>query len=351
MSNLAFYVERFATWAFGAGLIFALFMLLAVVAERSVVAWLRNRYRRIERRYASIVKRALGGDDVAVVELTKSPRHHQITIARILVQPLYENPEPARVARTREILVAMRISTLTDRLLKSRSWWQRALAVRAIGILQERTYTPAVVAALDDPAPEVRAVALDALSDLKDPATLPAVIVRLSDQTQHPGRRLAALASWGSECEPMLVDLASVDARNRINYARALAVCGTARSRPLLVEWTADADLEVRIAAFDALARIGLDGAAAALALRALESKDVRERAAAAQALHGWAEAGDSAAALAEHLSDAWPVAFRAAQSLKTMRGGGVAALQASASRPGLAGELARQTLWELAAR
>ena len=351
MSELTFYVERFATWAFAAGLILAVFMLLAVVAERSVVAWLRSRYRRIERRYAPVVSRALAGDDWAIAELTRSPKRHQITIARIFVLPLYDDPDPLRVGRTREILMAMSLPAIADRLLKSRSSWQRTLALRAIGILQARTFTPAVVAALDDPAPEVRAVALDALADLKDPATLPAVIVRLSDETQHRGRRLAALASWGSECEPMLLDLASIDARNRINYARALGVCGTARSRTLLSEWTADADAEVRIAAFDALAQIGLDDATASLALRALESSNVRERAGAAQALHGWTEGGDVAASLAQHLDDDWPVAFRAAQSLKTMSDAGAAALQASASRPGLAGELARQALWELGAR
>ena len=351
MLDLNFYVERFATWAFGAGVILALFLLLAVVAERSVVASLRNRHRRIERRYASIVRRALAGDDSAIAELTRSPKRHHIAIARILVLPLYDDPDPNRIARTREILRAMSLPEIGGRLLKSRSSWKRALALRVIGVLQERTFTPAVVAALDDPALEVRAVALDALADLKDPATLPAILVRLSDETQHRGRRLAALASWGSECEPMLLDLASIDSRNRFNYARALGVCGTARSRALLSQWTKDVDVEVRIAAFDALARIGLDTGAASLAVRGLESEDTRERAAAAHALHGWTETGDAAASLARHLDDDWGVAFRAAQSLKSMKESGAAALQAATSRPGLAGELARQALWELGAR
>jgi len=71
----------------------------------------------------------------------------------------------------------------------------------------------------------------------------------------------------------------------------------------------------------------------------------------AAFALHDWAGPGDIAVQLAQHLDDRWPVAVQAAHSLKTMRDGGMAALQAAASRPDLAGELARQALWEMTAR
>ena len=84
---------------------------------------------------------------------------------------------------------------------------------------------------------------------------------------------------------------------------------------------------------------------------RRREIQESEERAAAADALHGWTETGDAAALLARHLDDDWAVAFRAAQSLKTMKDAGVAALHASTSRPGLAGTLARQALWELGAR
>ena len=66
----------------------------------------------------------------------------------------------------------------------------------------------------------------------------------------------------------------------------------------------------------------------------------------AAFALQGWTGSGDAANRLARHLDDAWPVAVRAARSLRSMGPGGVVALQASASRADLAGVLARQMLW-----
>ena len=68
-----------------------------------------------------------------------------------------------------------------------------------------------MIAALDDPHPDVRAAALDALTYLHDPASLPAIVVRLHDASLHPARRLAALAAFGPECESFLLDLSEVD--------------------------------------------------------------------------------------------------------------------------------------------
>lgn len=70
----------------------------------------------------------------------------------------------------------------------------------------------------------------------------------------------------------------------------------------------------------------------------------------AAYALQGWTGDGNAAARLARHLEDAWPVAIRAARSLRTMGPGGLSELQAHATRPDLAGILARQMLWSGAA-
>ena len=141
-------------------------------------------------------------------------------------------------------------------------------------MLQLRDHTAAVVAALDDPHPDVRAAALDALTYLHDVASLPAVVVRLHDASLHPARRLAALAAFGPECEDFLLELSQVDAAHLVNYAQALAICGTRRSRPVLARWTHDARPEVRAAAFEALAHVGVDAEAASLAIEALESDD-----------------------------------------------------------------------------
>jgi hypothetical protein len=106
----------------------------------------------------------------------------------------------------------------------------------------------------------------------------------------------------------------------------------------------------VRAAAFESLARIGLDDRAAPMAIAALGSRDVHERAMAAAALYGWTGAGDGASRLAHHLDDAWPVAVRAAQALRSMGPAGRAALELYAGRGDQAGVLARQMLWEVGA-
>jgi HEAT repeat protein len=103
----------------------------------------------------------------------------------------------------------------------------------------------------------------------------------------------------------------------------------------------------VRAAAFEALAHVGLDDRAAALAIDALESPDQSVRAMAAHALRGWTGPGDAAAHLADHLADTWTVAVRAARSLQSMGPAGLARLQESAGRPDLAGVLAQQMIWE----
>ena len=144
--------------------------------------------------------------------------------------------------------------------------------------------------------------------------------------------------------------MSEVDPANRLNYIHALAICGTARSRPVLCRWTRDARLEVRATAFEALAYVGLDDEAARVAIEGLESDDPPVRAMAAYALRGWQGPGDAAARLAPHLDDTWAVAVRAARTLQSMGPAGVAELQARASRPDLGGLLARQMLWQAGA-
>ena len=352
MSDLLSDLNWFAAAVVRAGAILVLSMAAAVIVGRSLFAYRQIRRLHVERRYKPIALRALDGDDEAGRELVGSPSRHRIDIAYLLIGPIMAQRDSPRIARARETFHAMALMPVIDRLLSSRRWWRRALALRALGLLQIQTHTAAILAALDDGNDEVRAAALDAIADLRDPATVKALVVRLHDISLHPGRRAAAIAAFGSECEPFVLEVAEVDAANRLNYARALAVCGTERSRPTLCRWTEDPRADVRAAAFEALAHVGLDQVAASLAIEALESADVAVRAMAAYALHDWSGAGEETASrLAQHLDDSWPVAVRAARSLQTLRDVGLAALRASASRTDLAGVLARQTLWELEAR
>jgi len=337
-------VTRFAAW-FAATL--ALLSLTAVVIERASFAYEGTRRRRAERRYAALVQRALDGDDAARRALVASPGRHHVAIATLLITPLIDDRDPRRIARTRTLLRDMSLIPYAERLLRSHRWWRRALGLRALGLVQVKDHTAAMVGALDDADPDVRAAALDALADLQDPASLDAIVVRVNDMSLHRGRRLAALAAFGPQAESRVLELAVIDPSHRANYATALAMCGSQQSRSVLCEWADDPRVEVRAAAFGALARLGLDDRGAAVAIAALDSPEPDVRAMAACALRGWAGPGDAAPRLAHRLDDTYTVAIEAARSLEAMGPTGIAALRTARPASELGVFLARQILWQ----
>ncbi len=349
MIDLLLAFERLSVWLMWIGLGLVIAMLGVVIGGRLAHARYEDRRQRFERHYGPLIAAALEGDEAARRALVACPARDHYAMALLLITPLIANRDPARIAATRTLVRDMALEELAERFLRSRWWWRRALALRAAGLVQATDRTGQVVAALDDAHPEVRGAALDALADMQDGAALSAVVMHLHDASLDRGRRAAALASFGARCEPLLVDLAAVDVENRLNYARALAVCGTERSRPLLCRWTTDARPAVRAAAFEALAHIGVDERSAVLAIGALESDETSVRAMAAAALHGWEGAGDAPSHLAQHLTDTWAVAVKAARSLQSMHQVGRATLESWASRTDLAGLLSRQMLWEAA--
>jgi HEAT repeat protein len=351
MSGLLIEVRLLAPLMVWAAVVCALTMAAAVVVERLAFGIQQALSLHVTHRYGPLIRSALERDDTAWRELAASPARHRLAIAWLLIAPLVDDRDPSRIASTRALAEAMSVIPLADRYLRSWLWWRRALALRALGLIQAADHTHQLVAALDDEHPDVRAAALDALTDLRDPAAVPAIVVRLHDTSLHRGRRGAALKAFGSRCEPLLLELSDVDAAHRLNYTHAFAICGTSRSRPVLCRWTRDPRLEVRTAAFEALAYVGLDDAAARVAVAGLESADPPVRAMAAYALRGWQGPGDATARLGSHLDDTWAVAVRAARTLQSMGQAGVVELQAHASRPDLAGLLARQMLWQTGAR
>jgi len=349
MIDLLLAFERLAILMVWVGACLAVSMLSAVVAGRVGHAWREKQRRGFERHYGPLIARALEGDMDARQALRQSPTRHLVKIATLLITPLIDDRDPGRIAATREIVREMSLLPIADRFVGSRRWWRRALALRALGLIQQRDHLDVVIAALDDDHTDVRGAALDALADMQDPAALPVIVERLDDASLQRGRRMAALAAFGARCEPLILELARGDEEHRISYAHVLAVCGTPRSRPALCRWTGDQRPAVRAAAFEALAHVGLDEPSAALAISALESREAPVRAMAADALHGWTGGGDAASHLAQHLDDTWSVAVRAARSLQSMHEAGLGPLKAYAARTDLAGVLARQMLWEAA--
>ena len=329
------------------GFFVAVILAVAVIIERIVVAALAWRDRLLEARYHGLARRALAGEEAAAAALAACPARHRLYLARLLLTPLIDDRNPARIARTRAIVQAMSIVPIADRYLGSWWWWRRAIALRALGVMQMSDRTAQIIAALDDPHGDVRAAALDALTDLRNRASLQAIVVRLLDTSLPPGRSFAALTAFGSASEAFLIELAGLDFPHRTHYIRALALCGTSRSRGSLVHWTRDLRPDVQAAALEALAAVGLDDAGTARAIACLQHRDPAVRAMAALALGRAASGPEVATQLARHLDDDWEVAVPAARSLRSIRPHGLEALRACSGRSGLSGVLARQMLWE----
>jgi hypothetical protein len=332
---------------FWIGFTLATAMASAVVVERAVYALQHFRVRRLKLRYARCIRRALDGDQAAIREIAMCPARHRLTVAEFLITPLIDDRDPVRIARTLDIVRAMSLIPTAEGFLRSRLWWRRAIAVRALGLLQVKKQSAAIVSALDDVNPLVRAAALDALTDLQDPASLTAIVVRLQDASLHRGRRAAAISAFGQQCEPFLLELAGVDPDHRLNYARALALCGSKMARPALCQWTHDPRPNVRAAAFEALAHTGLDIHAANLAIEGLECREPSVRAMAARSLRGWSGSVNATPHLARHLDDEWIVAIQAARALESIGESGLVELRRRSSRSDLAGILSQQMLWE----
>ena len=346
MNDLTATFQRDTLLLVGVALALAALMIVAVVIERTAVAvhdaWLR----RLTARYTPLVRLALAGDPSARATLRRCPSWHRLTIARMILVPLITDRDPARIAEARDLVHALSFVPFAERLLRSPWWWRRAMPLRALGLMQSADHTAAIVAALDDSNEDVRNTALDALADLQNPTSLPAIVVRLHDPSLHRGRRGAVLAAFGTKCEPFLLDLAAVNPEHRLHYALALGICGTAEARSMLCEWSGDPRADVRAAAMQALSRIGVDQWSVPFALAALEDPDATVRAMAATALQGYADR-NTAASLARHLDDSWVVAVKAARSLRTMEAAGRAELEARATGDDLPALLARQMLWD----
>lgn len=160
----------------------------------------------------------------------------------------------------------------------------QAELLRAYARHQEPADDPRFTQALDSPAPQVRAAALDAWRRAR-PHTLPAAAIALR-QDQNALVRSAALRAIAVQGHPLAHEYLSRALRDsdvdvRLTAAAALGELGSQDARITLEELFHDDSERVRAAALLALARMG----SSALVPAALDDKAWRVRAAAAQAL------------------------------------------------------------------
>ena len=150
-----------------AAVVTALTMAAAVVVERAAFGVQQALDRRLAQRYRPLVQRALAGDDAARDELLRQlPRDIGSRSRWLVIEPLIEDRDPERIvedARDRGGDVAVPPSP-TATCGAGCGGGARSRCARS-GSCRPGTTPPQLVAALDDAHPDVRAAALDALTD------------------------------------------------------------------------------------------------------------------------------------------------------------------------------------------
>lgn len=256
-------------------------------------------------------------------------------------------PAVPRVRWIEERASARDTTGLVPALRRDRSLSVRAAAARALGLIQERTTVPALVAALGDRSATVRREVAFALGLMGDTTAVQAIASHW-EREPDPGARetmVTAIGYLGAKAGAPTIARALTAPRESERRAAALAAARI-RARSLASPLTAhaeDARPEMRWRVAYALGKIGDLAGAPALRNLALD-KDEMVRMTAARAI---AEAGDSVSAplLGKMLHDpAWRVRVNALHALGLLGARG----QAPAVRP-LLSDANAQVRWETA--
>jgi HEAT repeat protein len=132
--------------------------------------------------------------------------------------------------------------------------------------------------------------------------------------------------------------------------AQLLGVIADPAAITALARWMEDERPQVRAASMQALGLVGVDQRTYYHALRALSSdNDADVRAMAAWAL-GRSGRREAAPYLAKRLHDDWIVAAHSATALRALGAAGITVLRGVADDKGVAGDLARQILFDVRA-
>lgn len=136
-------------------------------------------------------------------------------------------------------------------------WW----AAAALAGLPGEAVTAALLAAALDPDQAVRAAVLHALGGRRAPEAIPPLLFALADPSPYLARLAAdALVQIGAPAVPALCEALDheVEARVRVNLARALALIGDTRAIPALFRALDDDSPHVQHWADEGLERMGV---------------------------------------------------------------------------------------------
>src|ERR1019366_9523316 len=158
-----------------------------------------------------------------------------------LVSLLDADPETARAAAASLASLERSAEPELLRALRTSGSERRLLLLPIVG--RRSSATTDVIACLDDPNPNVRALACEALGRIGDASAVPVLFERLGDADARvsQGAVAAIQAMGGTEVERRAVELARTGgARARRPALRILAYFGSVTSLPLSLEGMAD---------------------------------------------------------------------------------------------------------------
>ena len=206
---------------------------------------------------------------------------------------------------------------IEHRKLRDRRWWVRVEGAEKLGRMMSRSAVDDLIAAMEDPVPEVRIRAAKALGAIGGFAAIETLITALRNTDRWSTLRIADIMSQlgSSAVEPLLVAFPRLPVAARVP---AVEILGRLRSHlavPLLRSLLGDQDADVRARAANALGMIAHPAVTSAL-IEAFADPTWPVRAMVAKAL-GRIPGTESVEALRKALTDPeWWVRANAAEAL-----------------------------------
>jgi hypothetical protein len=126
-------------------------------------------------RVSEEVKNVMAGDEYDENVIGSSDRETRQLVGAELLAALVGRSLPRRERARTAFMKHGYFDDATHDLRIADSSNERAAAARRLSFVHEREATPHLIGALDDPAPDVRRAAVEALMDLRDPAAIGAL--------------------------------------------------------------------------------------------------------------------------------------------------------------------------------
>lgn len=308
----------------------AVLVMAVLVVLRLVTTWQHGRHLAARRGLAPLL---LGGGEIAPEALRRIPDHVVTDLSLDLIQLVRGAERDAFIANATRLGVPARLA----RRMRSGSPRNRAIALQGIAQFDHPEARAALHRALDDRNRDIRLAAAQALAAKGEPLDPQDLVRRLELGINQSSRITISLFQAIAETRPdeikALVLQPEQNLDVRIAAIEALAATGDYSLVPVIAELAlAAADGSEELPRYlHALGKLGHPSGSRAV-LAGLSSESMAARAAAARAA-GRIAITDSAGRLAELLNDReWWVRFRAAEALIEIGEPGIAKLRDAAT-------------------